>query len=91
MYWSVDATGTEKLSALDMTSFGLMEDNLEVIRNMTLCSVPANQFQLVCEIHENIGIDPEGSEAANRFGFPLYTFSDVLGETGEFFTTDWHF
>ncbi|KIJ24866.1 hypothetical protein M422DRAFT_274260 [Sphaerobolus stellatus SS14] len=88
MYWSMDATGTEKLTALDMASFGLMEDSLEVIRKMWLCSVPEDQYQHICEIHKNLGIDPESNEAAHMFGFPLYTFPDELGESEDCNDTD---
>ncbi|KIJ24864.1 hypothetical protein M422DRAFT_56233 [Sphaerobolus stellatus SS14] len=88
MYWSVNPTGAEKLMASDMSSFGLMEDSLLVMRKMILCSVPEDQFNLVCKIHENLGIDQTSNDTACMFSFPLYTFPDELGESGEFITRD---
>ncbi|KIJ34786.1 hypothetical protein M422DRAFT_51844 [Sphaerobolus stellatus SS14] len=74
LYWSLDSTGSEKFGPSQLPSFGLTSNSISTWKTLIVFSLDAKDFNVVWNIHEKLGLDPESDQAAHTLGLPLMEF-----------------
>ncbi|KIJ50729.1 hypothetical protein M422DRAFT_44379 [Sphaerobolus stellatus SS14] len=82
LYWSLDSTGSKNLDPSQLLSFGLTSNSITTWKTLVICQIAVERFNLIWEIHEKLGLDPESDEAARLLGLPLMEFYG-LNDEGE--------
>ena len=79
-YWSLDPTGSGRLSSSDLVSFGLKQDAVEAYRTLNGCYIDNDFFEYHKAFYEKLGINPGSNEAAHILGLPLVQFHNLPDE-----------
>ncbi|KIJ48454.1 hypothetical protein M422DRAFT_66342 [Sphaerobolus stellatus SS14] len=73
-YWSLDPTGSEKLTSSELVSFGVHPDSVKAFQTLNVCNIPIESFDTIWEIHKKFDLDPESNQTARLLDLPLMEF-----------------
>ena len=80
-YWSLDPTGSGRLSPSDLATFGLTQDAVETYRTLNGCSFDPDYSPWREDVYRKLGIiNAEGNDVAHLLGLPLVQLHGTIDE-----------